>query len=182
MDKDKLFEMLDIESGKDFQYFENIADLFESSEDIGCDVIYELLQDIDMDVFAELCESYFDQIEDSIPDGETDFFTLITNIKRVLIGMASSVSAEDDDDEIDDEMLQLADEIGKFRAWYSDSDNVECVNDNSGEKQVLPVRDALALSKEEKLGGDCYRFDFSEALDYELSDFVMTFADLADID
>jgi len=182
MDRDELYEMLDIESGKDFQYFENIADLFESSEDIGGDVLYELLEEVDMDVFAELCESYFDQLEDSIPDGETEFYTLTLNIKRAFIGMASSVSSEEDDDEVDQALLQLSEEIGKFRVWYSDSDTVECINDDSGDSQVLPVRDALALSKEEKLGGDTYRFDFTEALDYELSDFVMTFADLADID
>jgi hypothetical protein len=182
MNKDQLFEILDIEDGKEFQYFENLADLFESSEDIGGDIIFELMKDVDLDEFAELCENYFDQLEDWIPDGETDFFMLITNIKRVMIGMAQSISANENTDEIDDTLLQLSDEIGKFRTWYSDSENVECVNDETGDVQTLPVRDALALCREEKLGGATYRFDFTDALDYELSDFIMTFADLADID
>jgi hypothetical protein len=184
MNKDELYEILDIENGKEFQYFENIADLFESSEDIGGDIIFELLKEIDLDVFAELCENYFDQLEDWIPDGETDFFMLITNIKRVMIGMAQSISSDDSEesDDSEDTLLQLSDEIGKFRVWYSDSDNVECVNDETEEVTELPVRDALALCREEKLGGATYRFDFSDALDYELSDFIMTFADLADID
>ena len=76
MNRDELFEILDIEDGKEFQYFENLADLFESSEDIGGDIIFELMKDVDLEDFAELCENYFDQLEDWIPDGETDFFML----------------------------------------------------------------------------------------------------------
>lgn len=182
MNKETLYEMLDMDNGNDFQYFENIADLFESSDEISGDLLYELLSDIDIDTFAELCENYFDQLEDWVPDGETDFFMLLTNIKRVMIGMAQSISAGSEDDENEDTMIQLADEIGKFRTWYSDSDNVECVNDANEEKEMLPVRDALSLSREEKLGGATYRFDFTSALDYELSDFIMTFADLAELD
>lgn len=182
MDKERLYEMLDMENGADFQYFENVADLLESSEDTSSDLIYELLENIDLNTFAELLENYFDQIEDWVPDGETDIFTLLMNIKRVMIGMAQTVTGDNENDDTDDTMLQLADELGKFREWYSDTDNVECVDDETEEVSELPVRDALSLCREEKLGGKVYRYDFTEALDYELSEFIMTFADLADID
>ena len=59
MDRDELFELLDIESGADFQYFENFADLVECEEDIESDIIYDMLEDVDMKTFNEICESFF---------------------------------------------------------------------------------------------------------------------------
>ena len=44
----------------------------------------------------------------------------------------------------------------------------------------MPVRDALALSRLEKLEGDEYRYDFTDALEYELEEYIMTYGDLAD--
>ena len=48
--------------------------------------------------------------------------------------------------------------------------------------RVLPVRDALTLNREEKLGGESWRFDFSQAMEYELEDYIMSFADLAELE
>ena len=73
MDKEALYDLLDMESGEDFQYFENMAELLESDEDIDEDVLYELLEDIDLEAFAELAENYFDQLEEAVPDEETEF-------------------------------------------------------------------------------------------------------------
>ena len=182
MNREEFYDLLDIDTGGDFQYFENVAELFESSEEVSDDLIYELLSELDLEQFGELVENYFDHIEAWIPDGEVEFFTLMTNIERVMLGMIQSLIKNDEDDETDETLLQLADEIGRFRQWYSDTDNVECISDATGEKNVLPVRDALALSKEEKLGGAEYTFDFSDALNYELGDFVMSFADLAELE
>ncbi len=181
MEKETFYEMLDIETGDDFQYFENIAELFESDEDIDQDLIAELLRDLDLGTFSELTDSYFNELEKSIPDTETDFFTLVENIKRVMSGMA--VSARDTDDDMDRDELetQLAFEIGKFRDWYSLTDNVECVNQSDGRETMMPVRDALVLGREEALGGDSWDLDFNDALSYELSDFVLSFADTTDL-
>ena len=49
----------------------------------------------------------------------------------------------------------------------------------TNEKVVyLPVRDALANARLEKLNGEEFAYDFTEALEYELEEFVMTYADL----
>ena len=178
MDKEALFDLLDMESGKDFQYFENMAELLESDEDIDEDVLYELLEDVDLEAFAELAENYFDQLEEAVPDEETDFYTLVENIKRIISGLADDASAEDDSNSQSDMLLRLASEIVKFRNWYNDTDNVECINSESGESQMLPVRDALILDRAEKLGGPAYELNFQQAKDYDLDDFVMTFTDM----
>ena len=40
------------------------------------------------------------------------------------------------------------------------------------------LRDAITTSRMEKLGGSRYRYDFTDALDYELSDYVVSFSEL----
>ncbi len=47
---------------------------------------------------------------------------------------------------------------------------------------MLPLRDALTLVRLEKLGEEEYSYDFTESLDYELEDYIMSFADLARVD
>ena len=43
----------------------------------------------------------------------------------------------------------------------------------------LAIRDALVNARLEKLGTEEYAYAFSEGLDYELEEFIMTYADLA---
>ncbi len=177
MDKESLYDLLDMESGDDFQYFENMAELLETDEEIDEDVMYELLEDVDLTAFAELTENYFDQLEEAIPDDETNFYTLVENIKRIISGLADDASSQDDSGSQSDMLVRLASEIVKFRTWYNETENVECVNEETGESQMLPVRDALVLDRAEKLGGSGYDLSFERAEEYDLDDFVMTFTD-----
>ena len=174
MDRDELFELLDIESGADFQYFENFADLVECEEDIESDVIYDMLEDADLKTFAEICESFFYETLESVPGDQIDLYNLIENIKRALIGLAEAARSEEDN-----ALLQLADELNRFRIWYSVEKLAECKDLSTNKASYLSVRDALVNARLEKLGTDEYAYDFSEAMDYELEEFIMTYADLA---
>lgn len=173
MDIEKLLTLLDIEVGEDFQYFENFADLAEIEEDIENDVILQLVTMIDMKTFAELCESYFYEVSENIPGEHVDVYTLTENIKRVLIGLSKAVA-------VDEEYaaIKLADELNKFRQWYSAEQNVECKNMTTGEITLMPVRDALANVRMERIEATNYQYDFSEALKYQLEEFIMTYGDL----
>ena len=173
MDIEKLLTLLDIEVGEDFQYFENFADLVENEEDIENDVILELITMIDMKTFAELCESYFYEVAENIPGEHVDVYTLTENIKRVLIGLSEAVTAEEEN-----AALKLADELNKFRQWYSVTQNVECKNMTTEELTLLPVRDALVNVRMERIEATTYQYDFSEALKYKLEEFIMTYGDL----
>ncbi len=180
MDLNELYMLLDMDSGDDFRYFENVAELFESSRDIGNDVIYALLLNIDLHELKGLCSQYFDQLGEVLPESETDFFTLLDIIGRVFKGMIeAAIKSRDSGEEDRNMILKLADEIGKFRAWYSLTDHVGFVDEISGESGLLPVRDALTLIREENLGEGSYRIDFSEAAcRYPLDEYIMSFSDL----
>lgn len=174
MEKDELLKYLDLESGREFQYFEDFSNLVECENEMDSDVLYEFLEDVEMDVFRELCQNYFDDIMDSIPDSQIDLYNLLENIKRVLEGLAEAVRREEDN-----ALLKLADELNRFRMWYSSEYNVECRDLDTNEITEETVRDALVNSRLEKLTGIEYNYDFEKALDYELEEFMMSYADLA---
>ncbi|SCJ82831.1 Uncharacterised protein [uncultured Eubacterium sp.] len=175
MDREELFALLDIETGEDFQYFENFADFVENEGAIDSDAIYDLITEIDMKTFAELCESYFYETLENVPGDQIDIYSLLENIKRVLVGLSEAVRKGEENAD-----LKLTDEWNKFRIWYSADSEVECKNTASDEVHYVPVRDALVISRMEKLDGDEYRYDFAGALDYELEEFIMNYADMAE--
>lgn len=175
MDREELFALLDIETGEDFQYFENFADFVENEGAIDSDAIYDLITEIDMKTFAELCESYFYETLENVPGDQIDIYSLLENIKRVLVGLSEAVRKGEENAD-----LKLTDEWNKFRIWYSADSEVECKKTASDEVHYVPVRDALVISRMEKLDGDEYRYDFAGALDYELEEFIMNYADMAE--
>lgn len=175
MDKDKLYELLDIESGEDFQYFENLANLVESEEDIDDELVYLLLSEVDLGIFSELVESYFYDISETIPDKDVEFYTLLETIKRNLSGMAQAAT----EDEEENVLRKLAEEVNRFRSWYSVENNV-AVTDSNGDTVFKPVRDALIDARMERIGGGRKAYDFTEALGYPLDEYVMTYGDMVD--
>lgn len=176
MTKDDFYELLGIDQPRDFQFFENIAELLENPVEIRDELLEELLLEIDMETFGELIEDYFGKMEEFIPDEETEFYLLFENICRSLTGLSGRIHSEQEAEERALLASQLAGEIGKFREWYLLRDSVEAVYPDQ-DRETIPVLDALAAKWEEKLGGDPATLDFSEALDYSLPDFVMTFTD-----
>lgn len=171
MDKQEFYNQLDIDEVEDFQYFENLALLLESDDDIDFSLIAELIAEVDKDVLAELIDNYFNEILEFVPGSETEIFTFLDNIKRSLIGMARNPEDET-------VVTKLAEEIDRFRKWYSIDSVVYCTKVGETTEEINTVRDALVLSRLEKLGEDKYEYTFSEALDYPLDEYVMSFADM----
>ena len=88
-----------------------------------------------------------------------------------LMGMI--VNAEDEDD-----MRKFADEVYSFRNWYSEESEVELTPETGDGRLYQNLRDAITTSRIEKLGGERYRYDFENALDYELDGYTMSFAEM----
>ena len=114
MNRQELYALLDIENGNDFQYFENVAELLECEEEIETDLLYGLLSEISLENTYDLLEEYFSEIEKAVPDGETDFYMLLTNIRSVLGTMIKSIGREEDEVERSNLRTRLAEEIAKF--------------------------------------------------------------------
>lgn len=172
MNFEELLEYLDLEDASQMEYFEAMADLLESEEYIEQEAMYQLFEGADKTMIAELLQDYFEDILEGLPDDSGEIYSLMHQIKVILIGMASSLEDESD-------IRRFTDEFYRFKNWYSHESEVELTPEDGGKPMYQNVRDAITAARMEKLGGDKYRYYFENALNYELDSYSMSFADLA---
>lgn len=172
MNFEELLDYLDIEEAAQFEYFEAMADLIESEDYIEQEALYQLFDDADKTMITELLEDYFEDILEGLPDASSEIYYLLHQIKVMLIGLSSNIEEESD-------LRLFTDEFHRFRNWYSHESDVELTPEDGGKKLYHTVRDAITAARLENLGGEKYRYDFENALDYELDSYSMSFADLA---
>ncbi len=173
MDYEKLLKMLDISEAEEFQYFENFADLVEASEEVQDEALYKLFAEVNTGEVAEIIENYFDDITNALPDESTDIYTLIETIKLALVGLLHAVENDET------ALVHFCDELNDFKTWYSNDSKVECKDIEGGKKEILCLRDALSLCRIERLEGDKYGYDFEHCLDYQINEYIMSYADMA---
>ncbi|MBQ9931602.1 MAG: hypothetical protein IJO79_04550 [Firmicutes bacterium] len=169
MDLQELMTFLEIEKPEEFEYFEHLAALLESTDDISDEAFHQVLKEVQPSVMGELLETYFEEITEGAPDSAGDFYLLLSNIGRTLTGLAKTIHEDDD-------RRNFCEELSRFREWYSLQDGVLCRNLADGSEENVTPAVALAMSRLEKLGGDEYDYDFSEVLDYEVEEYILPFA------
>lgn len=172
MDYDQLLEYLDLADPSEFIYFEAMADLVESEEDIAQEAVFALFSGADATMITELMEDYFEDVLEGVPSDAGEMFNLLHQIKMFLTGLAANMSGESD-------LRRLTDEFCRFRDWYSRESHVELLPENGGEPLHQCLRDAITTARIEKLGGEIYRYSFEDALDYPLDSYIMSFSELA---
>ncbi len=172
MDREELYELLDIDEPADFEYFENLAALLECEEYIEFEEIYALMQGVDKEALVTLLNNYFEEISDFIPGESAEFYLLMDKIKLSLMGLTKN---SDDEENI---LVNLAEELNRFRIWYSCDSQVVCRQIADNVEIIKTLRDALLLARLEKIEGDKYEYDFSQCLDYELDEYIMSFGDV----
>ncbi len=172
MDREELYELLDIEEPADFEYFENLAALLECDEYIEFEDIYALMEGVNMESLITLIDNYFEEVTDFIPGDSPDVFLIMDNVKRSLMGLAKNSDQEDNI------LGNLAEEINRFRVWYSIDSEVIARNIADGTERPYTMRDAIGLARLEKIDGDKYEYDFTACLDYHLDEYIMSFGDV----
>ncbi|MCI9596293.1 MAG: hypothetical protein HFE75_03145 [Firmicutes bacterium] len=174
MKLEKLLEFLELEDPSEFEYFENLADLMETDMVIEPEIMYQLLETVDMEAMGEMIENYLNEILNALPEDAMEMYQLLDSVRMAFVGMAKHLEEERD-------LVLFADELTRFRNWYSLYSTVwvrEIVEDIPREKE-MPLRDALTLVRMEQLGGEKYDYIFEEAMDFEMDQYAVTFADLA---
>ena len=171
MTKQELYELIDIDSPSDFQYFENLAAFLECDEELEYEDVAALIMDVEKDTLAQLIGDYFEEMSDFLPESETELYTIFDNVRRSLVGMSKSC---------DDETTQtkLADEMERFRRWYSIESRAFLTNLGTADEEEMTLRDALVCARLEALEGTKYQYDFSECSDYELDEYIVSFGDM----
>jgi len=171
VDREELYELLDIDSPADFEYFENLAALLECDEYIEYEDIYALMEGVDKETFSGLVDNYFEEITDFIPGDAAELYTLLDKVKLSLMGLAKSCDEED-------LITHLAEEVDRFRKWYSMDSVVICTSILTDREEEKTLRDAIVLARLEGLDGEKYTYDFSDCLDYHLDEYIMSFGDI----
>ena len=158
MDKTTFYNILNIDSPDEFQYFENLAALLEEDNYIEANLVKDLLKDVDMELVAESTENYFEEFLKAIPDNETSLYITVEAIQRAFVDMMTEEMNADD-------ISLLADEIVRFRKWYVQDtlayDNIK--------KEEVSVRDARYDIQAAKLLGEKTDIDWRNAYDYEVN-------------
>ena len=173
MTKKELLDILGLEDGSEFSFFENMADLLEYDEEIPAEALAPVLAEADMEVFTELVETYFQDLSEHMPDQDVDIYNILEAEKRTLTDLARGVASGEENG-----LHRLADELERFHGWYSLTDNCVCTDDETGVGEAMPVRDAVGHYRLSKMDGRSLSFDFDEALRYEVDDYIVTFGEL----
>ncbi|MBQ6900618.1 MAG: hypothetical protein IJN72_07250 [Firmicutes bacterium] len=171
MRKEDFYELLDIDYPAEFQYFENLAAFLECDEELEYEDVAELFQGVDKDTLAQLVDNYFEELTDFVPGSETGVYSILDNVRRALMGMARNC----DDDTME---TKLADELERFRRWYSIDSRVYLTNLGTMDEREFTLRDALVNARIEKLDGDKFQYDFSECENYVLDEYIVSFGDM----
>lgn len=171
MNYEDLMTYLDLEDPSELEYFETMADLIESEEYIEQEALFELFYNANKNKVSMLIDEYFEEISNGLPDDSDGIYSLLDQMRLCLIGLAENGIDESD-------IRLFTDEFSRFREWYVYESQVEVIPDE-GPSGFQCVRDAIATARAEKVGGCEYRYDFEQALSYEIDSYTMSIAELA---
>ncbi len=171
----ELIEYLDIDSGSEVGYFEEMADIIESDEHIDHEALMRLFSEMEPVTAASLLDEYFNEITGGLPADYSEMFSLLDQIRLELTGTIKNTSVDDPE-----AIRDFTDRFYRFRNWYVYDTEVSVLDRSTSREFEQSVRDAIATARAGKLSGTEYAFDFSTALDYDIDYYAMSFSDLID--
>lgn len=167
MDKTIFYTILDIDSADEFNFYENFASLMEADEYIESNLIKDLLSEVDLESFADLMDSYFEELLKMLPDKETDLYITVDSIKRALCGMIDSGAAQD-------EIGILAEELQRVRKWFVH----DLLAFDMKTAEELSVRDAIYNIAAAKYLNKEADYDFRLACNFEVDGYDVRVSDM----
>jgi hypothetical protein len=165
MNIEETLELLEIDSPRELEYFEHFAELIECEEDISFDAFQIIFNHTDTNILTGLIDCYFEDVLKGIPDEAADFYILVSTIWQCLKGLATKDPGKD--------RYAFAEELFRFRNWYTFDSEVHCKKDKDGCAYELPILEALTLNRLEQLGEDSYSYDFARCMDYPMDEYAM---------
>lgn len=173
MTKEELFELVDIETGEDFTYFENFANLMEADEYITEEDIGMLIKELDCVTFSELAESYFYDVMEHLPDNAIDIYSTMEAVKRNIVSISTAIAKGEE------QSHKLCRELYNFRNWYIDPQSCFATDLTSGNEDVMSIRDAIYENKLARITKTDWNFDFSECNQLEISEYIINIGELS---
>ena len=126
MNRNDLYALLEIDSPEDVEYFEQLADLLETDEDIAENLFRHVLSAIRAENAGEFAENYLKEMTDAIPEGAAaeDLTEAIGAMEQRLLLLAEDIDEEQSRED-------FATELYKLRNWLHEEggaaiDGVPC--------------------------------------------------------
>ena len=173
MELERLKEILDIDGGEDFQYFESFAALMEHDEEIEADLIAQALKGVNFSDFSEMAEGWFDEIIGHLPDEAGDIENILEEEKKYILAMAGYADKGEEN-----APSKLWIEIERFRKWFTLTENCTIHDHKIGESYPSTLSEAIAEHRYSKISNHNIGFDFSDAGDYEVEEYIVMLGDL----
>ncbi|MCQ2555569.1 MAG: hypothetical protein MJ171_07955 [Clostridia bacterium] len=173
MNKEELYEFLDIEDPSDFRYFENFSAYIECDENIEDNALYGILKEADRDLLSEIVKNYFNEIIDALPD-EGELIGIFDVEQTALRGMLRSGD--------ESSLGLLVEELERFRNYYSVDREVEVKNLKDGSTDMMSICDAVFTARGEKFDGSEHSFNFNSCLSYSVDEYAMSFSDMLELE
>ncbi len=167
MNRDELYQILDIIAPEEFEYYENLAALLEADDVIDVELILELIKELDMVKLADMFDSYFEEWNKSIPEDLAELYVTVDTAKRSIMGNFN----EDMDDE---DYSSLATAIYDFRRWYVITHHV--IDNDTGEE--INIRDARYNLSASRYTGEVCNYNFNDAYEYEGDSYSVRLSDI----
>jgi hypothetical protein len=176
MEYEELLSLLDIDSGKDLAYVEQYAELVECEEYISPEALAQIFEEAVGEALSELTDNYFEELLESVPENETELYTLLQTIGRALSGLALIPDP-------DEATANYADEFLRFRTWFVFESEVRCEKIDPAEEEDeidVTLMQALAMYRSQHLSDEEYAYDFTEVLDYAIDEYAMLVEDMGE--
>jgi hypothetical protein len=131
-----------------------------------------LVEAMSADTLRDLLDAYFVEVLNSVPDGEDDLYTLLSNIGTTLKSL--TYGSEDDSASV------FAEELYKFRMWFLFDSRVICRDMINDADREISLFEALTNYRAQSVSEEEYSFDFEEALDYTLEEYIVSLGSIVE--
>jgi len=172
MDIDELLALLDIDSSAELVYFEQFTELMELGNEVPYETLLSLIEGMDPDILTEMIEGYFEDVMKFVPDEEDELYTLLQNIATTLTSLSENTE--------EDSVNVFTEELYKFRSWYVFENSVLIREIADETEREIPIMEALTAYRVQNFTDDDYLFDFSDALGYQLDEYIVSLGSLAE--
>ena len=161
MTKTELYELLEIDSPADMEYFEQMADLLETEEEISEELFRHALSEIRPENAGEFAENYVGELMNALPEG-----VAAEELTEALDAMQQRLMLLAEDLDGAAVRQDFADELYKLRNWLHDEEGVLV------DGEPLTMLQAFTEMRAEKLGAASHTYDlerFPELTPEEIS-------------
>ena len=173
MTKEELMEIIDIEHGSDFTFFENLASLIEADERITADAIFQVMTDVDMEILSDIIEIYFSDIMENMPE-DIDVYNMLDAEKRNLLSMIDAIITEEDG-----ALSRISDEFEKFHEHFSILETCEIIDHDQSSIKPASLRDAIYDFRASKISNANRDYNISPAAEYEIAEYIVPLGELS---